>query len=156
MAKDKVTAFWSRFLDSRAAQNLSEAKLYGTFSIGSSKEDADAGATLVLENRKTATSSLPSDYDEPPGPPYLGALSILLDGYKRPVAVVETIELCLRRLDDLDEAFARDYGEWDRTPETLKTELEAYYRPLLASRDKGSEAPIELLCERFRVIFSDR
>ncbi len=137
-----VTEFWSRFLASEAARGIAEPELYGTFAVGSSAEDADTGAKLILEGRKTATSSLLGDFEEPP---FAGALSVLLDGSKQPVAVVETLEVSERKLDELDDVFARDYGEWDRTLATLKSELGAYY----GSRDAL------LLCERFRVIYRE-
>jgi len=126
MSRGEISAFWERFLRSPAAQKIADLRLYDTMRVGSSPIDADHGAALILAEEKTATSSHPSEYGEHPGRPFVGALSIVLDGSDRPIAVVETLEVHLRKLSHLDEAFARDYGEWDKTAKTLKAQLEAY------------------------------
>ncbi len=153
MFNDATSKFWRKFLSSQEAQQFADPRLHEDFSIGEGKEDADTGAKLVLDGLKIATSAHPSEYGDDPGPPFPGALSVLLDGLGRPVAVLETLEVNLRKLSELDEEFARDYGEWDRTLETLQSELTAYYRPLVQNTDNGDEGEIELLCERFRIVF---
>lgn len=153
MVNDATSKFWWNFLSSREAQEFVDPRLYEDFSIGEGKEDSDAGAKLILDGLKIATSAHPSEYGDDPGPPFPGALSVLLDGSGKPVAVLETLEVNLRKLSELDGEFARDYGEWDRTLETLQSELAAYYRPLVQNTDNGDGGDLELLCERFRVVF---
>lgn len=143
----ETKAFWERFLAAGLSGDPAEKTLYDVMRIGSSVQSADHGAALILEGRKTATSSRPQDYARPEFRPFVGALSIVVDGSDQAVAVVETTEVALRSLDDLDAQFARDYGEWDGTLETLRRELAAYY--------PGAEDPLMLICERFRVIYSE-
>ncbi len=45
----------------------------------------------------------------------------MFDGAGIPKAVLETVELVHRRLSEIDEAFAFDEGEGDRTLEYWKT-----------------------------------
>lgn len=151
-----VRAFWNRFRESDAAQRHKDPRLYDTMRVGSSAEDADRGAALILENWKTATSSHPDEYDANTPPPFVGALSVVLDGSDLPVAVVETTEVELRRIADIDEAFAGDYGEWDGTAATLKSQLEAFHRDRAAGSADGAGPGMQLLCERFRVIYKER
>ena len=152
MSDDDVQAFWERFLRSPAAQLVRSPQRYGTMRIGL---NSDAGAKLILDERKTATSSHPSEYGTE-RPPFVGALSIVVDGSDQPVAIVETIEVELRKLKDLDDAFAEAYGEWDRTAETLKSELATYYSAFGPSEGGDAAQGMELLCERFRIIYSER
>lgn len=143
---DAVAAFWSRFLRSQVAKRLVEPRLYDTMTVGSSRDSADTGASLIVRGLKTATSSLDDDYSDAAMRPYVGALSVVQDGTGVPVAVVETTEVFVRRIVDLDAGFARDYGEWDGTAETLRAELRAYY---------GGDERL-LVCERFRVVYAER
>ena len=43
----------------------------------------------------------------------VGDEHIVLDGRQRPVCVIRTVELRPVRFDDIDAAFAREYGEGD-------------------------------------------
>lgn len=153
MFSNATLEFWQKFLNSTEALRFSDPQLYDAFSIGTQKEHADEGAKLILDGVKIATSSHPAEYGDEGIPPFPGALSVLLDGSGKPVAVLETLETKLRTLDELDEEFARDYGEWDRTLVTLKSNLASYYRPLVDNRDGIDNEEIELLCERFRIVF---
>ena len=57
--------------------------------IGSTREDADEGASLILAGIKTATST--THWHFPAGrTPFVGALSVVLDGSDTPRGVVET------------------------------------------------------------------
>ena len=64
-----------------------------------------------------------------------------------PIAVIETVELTQRRFDEVDEAFAFDEGEDDRTLAAWRRVHRNYF-----SR-QGTFAPDMLLsCERFRLV----
>lgn len=155
MDSEQVQAFWARFVASDAGAAYPDPMLYDTFSIGSDTDSANAGATLILGGTKTATSSLPSEYGDHQPPPFAGALSIVLDGSKNAVAVVETTEVEQKQLGDLDDGFAWDYGEWDRSLPTLKAKLRTYYAPDAGSLKGDRHGEIELLCERFRLVYRE-
>ena len=73
-------AFWAAFLASPAAPPDADARFHSVFAIGSG---SDAGATLILSGVKTATSSLPAEFqDIAPPPP--GSLSLLTGAGGRP------------------------------------------------------------------------
>jgi uncharacterized protein YhfF len=76
-----------------------------TFSFGDSPALAD------LAGIKTATcwSAVEGLKTEP------GKLTVMLGGNGRPLAIIETVELALRRFDEVDASFAYDEGEDDRT-----------------------------------------
>jgi uncharacterized protein YhfF len=113
------------------------------FTFGDSPAMADELAALVLSGVKTATC-----WAHVHGPlTKVGGRMVMEDGAGRPRAVLETIELSIQRFDEVEEAFARDEGEGDRSL--------AYWRR--AHRDfftrEGTFAPdMQLYCERFRVV----
>jgi len=109
-------------------------RLLEQFSFGDSPELADELAQLVLAGKKRATCWAVSD-----GPSTaVGKRMVMLDGAGRPRAIVETVELTQRRFDEVDEAFAFDEGEDDRTL--------ASWRHLIATISGGSECSRRTCC----------
>src|SRR5262245_12505904 len=110
-----------------AAYPGQSSRFFAAMSIGGTPESADEGAALILDGTKTATSSPLWDY--PDGRiPFVGALSVLLDGNRRPVGIVETIGVATVRFSDVTEEMARAYGEGERTLEWWRQVIGAWYR----------------------------
>jgi uncharacterized protein YhfF len=93
-----------------------EARYFLPMSIGSTPETADEGATLILNGTKTLTSSPFWDYSDSKIP-FVGALSVLLDGSRRPRGIGETTRVEIMPLGAITEEMARAYGEGERTVE---------------------------------------
>jgi uncharacterized protein YhfF len=115
-----------------------------SFRFGDNAALADALAALALEGRKTATCWPVADGQTT----YVGKRMVLLDGADQPRAVVETVELFQRRYDEVDEAFAYDEGEDDRTLASWREQHRRYFMRL----GNFSERML-LWCERFRIVF---
>ena len=83
-----------------------------TFSFGDGPNLANRLLELVLSGTKCATC-----WAESQGllSAAVGKLMVVLDGQGVPKAVLKTIELTKRRFDHVDEAFAYDEGEGDRS-----------------------------------------
>jgi uncharacterized protein YhfF len=114
-----------------------------TFCFGDGPGLADTLAMLVLEGRKRATCWAADEgmLTE------IGKRTVMLDGSGRPRAVLETVELTLRRFDEVDAAFAYDEGEGDRTLDSWRQAHRAYF----GRRGQFAEDML-LWCERFRVV----
>jgi uncharacterized protein YhfF len=125
------------------AQESTDWRSLEQFSFGDSPKLADELAELVLVGKKRATCWAASD-----GPSTeVGKRMVMLDGSGIPRAVVETVELTQRRFDEVDEAFAFDEGEDDRTLASWRTAHRNYFGR------QGTYAPDMLLyCERFRLV----
>ena len=77
----------------------------------------------------------------------VGMLMVVLDGQGVPKAVLKTIELTKRRFDEVDEAFAYDEGEGDRSLQYWREAHARYFSRL------GRYAPDMMLwCERFELV----
>jgi len=113
------------------------------FAFGDSPQLADELAELVLAGKKRATCWAAGE-----GPKtQVGKQWVVLDGGGVPLAVIETVELTQRRFDEVDEAFAFDEGEDDRTLASWRRAHQNYFRR------QGTFAPdMPLWCERFRLV----
>jgi uncharacterized protein YhfF len=73
-------------------------------------------ALLVRDGPKRATTSVLADWEADGAPlPQVGAHSVVIDGAGAAVCVIRTTAVEMRRFGDVDEAFAWDEGEGDRT-----------------------------------------
>jgi uncharacterized protein YhfF len=115
-----------------------------TFSFGDGPDLANRLLELVLSGTKSATC-----WAESEGLPSteVGKLMVVLDGQGIPKAVLKTIELTKRRFNEVDDAFAYDEGEGDRSLEYWREAHKRYFTRL------GSYAPDMMLwCERFELV----
>ena len=119
-----------------------------TFSFGDSPAMADELLALVLKGQKTATCGALRDYPEgSPERPQVGRRDVVLDGQGRKAAIIETVEVTVRRFDEVDEQFAYDEGEGFRSLADWREGHQAYFE-----RNGGFSSDMELVCERFRLV----
>ncbi len=119
-----------------------------TFSFGDSPAMADELLALVLAGTKTATCGALRDFPEgSPERPVVGRRDVVLDGRGRRAAVIETVEVTIRRFDEMDEKFAHDEGEGLRTLAEWREGHQQYF-----GRNGGFSPDMELICERFRLV----
>jgi len=119
-----------------------------TFSFGDSPAMADELLALVLAGTKTATCGALADFPEgSPQRPVVGRRDVVLDGRGRRAAVIETVEVTVRRFDEIDERFAHDEGEGLRTLTEWREGHRRYFE-----RNGGYAPDMQLLCERFRLV----
>jgi uncharacterized protein YhfF len=113
------------------------------FSFGDTPQMADSLAELVVAGLKSATCWPVCEGQQT----HVGKQMVMLHGSGMPVAVLETVELTTRRFNEVDEAFAFDEGEGDRTLAYWRKAHRAYFMR------RGTFSPnMQLWCERFRVI----
>jgi uncharacterized protein YhfF len=147
-------AFWQAYLETLPSGERSRT-YFEAFQFGSGRAMADQEARLVMDGIKTATSDLIWHLEWNQKPIWnVGDEHIVLDGGWCPVCVIRTTQLETKRFCDVDAAFARDYGEGDRTLEWWREHLFAWYAS--ECREIGVEPAQEmpLLCERFEVVYA--
>jgi uncharacterized protein YhfF len=112
----------------------------------------------VLAGAKTATSSLLAEYEgEGAEPlPVVGGRSLVVDSQERPVALIETTEVRVVMLADVDLAFARDEGEGFASIGEWREAHERFWRSpeLRAALGREPELSDEtpVVVERFRLL----
>jgi uncharacterized protein YhfF len=127
------------------------ARFYLAMRIGGTPQLADEGAALILDGTKTATSSPFSDY--PDGRiPFVGALSVLLDGRGVAVGIVETTSVATVRFCDVTEDMARAYGEGELTLTWWRRVIGDWYREKAARDGQRFTEDDAILWEQIAVV----
>ena len=125
------------------------------WSFGAGEEQADELLELVLAGTKTATASAVWDYETDDEPlPERGALSIILDGSGRPRALIETTDVEVVPFGEVSEEHARLEGEGDRSLAHWR-EVHQHFFTQEATHEHEVAADMPVVCERFRVLYSD-
>lgn len=128
-----------------------EARYFLPMSIGSAPEHADEGAALILEGKKTLTSSPYWDY--PDGViPFVGALGVLLNGAGQPRGVVETARVEILPFGAVTDDMARAYGEGERTVEWWRRVMGEFYRASAIRHGVVFTENTPLIWEWFKVV----
>jgi uncharacterized protein YhfF len=107
-----VEAMWASYV----ADSGYDGPLVTAFAFGDSAEMADELGLLVLQGPKRATAGLMQAFaaqDEPL--PRAGDRCVVLGGDGRPLAIVRTTDVRVGPLSSVDDRFAWDEGEGDRT-----------------------------------------
>ena len=126
--------------------------------FGDSPEMADRLVELVLTGPKRATAGLVEDYaadDEPL--PVVGSHWVVTDGRDVPRAVLRYTDVRTGRLDSVDDEFAWDEGEGDRTRATWLADHRAFAERRSAAQGltippAGVDA-LETVFQRFAVVW---
>ena len=127
------------------------SRFFLPMSIGGTPEQAHAGAASILQGIKTATSSPFWDY--PDGRlPFVGALSVLLDGRGQPVGIVQTVGVETIRFCDVNETMAKAYGEGDRTLAWWRRNIGGWYRDKAALEGQAFAEQDQIVWEWISVV----
>ncbi|MBM7807583.1 uncharacterized protein YhfF [Geodermatophilus bullaregiensis] len=122
--------------------------------FGDSAAMADELVALVLAGTKRATVGLVRDnVDEAEPLPRIGGHWVACDGAGVPRCVLRTVELRLGPLASVDDAFAWDEGEGDRTRAGWLAGHLAFFRRTGAARGHAWSDDLEVVFERFRVVW---
>jgi len=128
-----------------------EVRYFTPMSIGDTGAAADEGAAAILSGDKTATSSPHWEY--PDGRiPFVGALSVLLDGRGLPRAIVETVRVEIIPFGSVNGDFARAYGEGARTLHWWRSVVGAWYRAAAARHGQDFSDKTPIICEWISVV----
>ena len=128
-----------------------EARYFSPMSVGSAPEHADEGAVLILNGVKTLTSSAFWNY--PDGKiPFVGALSVLVDGAGRPRGIVETTRVEIMPFQAINEEMARDYGEGERTADWWRRVMGQFYQTSATRHGVAFTDDTALIWEWFVVV----
>ncbi|MGH8778166.1 ASCH domain-containing protein [Paraburkholderia sp.] len=127
---------------------------YDVVAFGDSPGMATELANLVTAGIKRATASLLRDYASTPDSlPKPGDHVVMVDGDGVPRAVWRTTEVTVKALVDVDERFAWDEGEGDRTRAWWLDAHRAFFSGQAADEGFAMHDGIETVFERFEVVW---
>ena len=115
---------------------------------------ADELGALIAAGTKTATCSALWEWEaESETPPETGAVTIVLDGSGQPLCIVETVEVTIRKYNEVDAEFARQEGEGDLSLNYWREAHRTFFSRSLPKIGKEFSEEMPLVCERFRLIY---
>ncbi len=152
--RSAAAELWQRFLASVGEENSEGPTDIACF--GDSVELADELLDLVLGGQKRATAGSLTEYEiEGLALPEVGDRWIACDGSGRPRAVIETTEIRVGPLSSVDDQFAWDEGEGDRTRADWLRSHTAYFKRTHAALGFPFHPDILVAFERFVVIYQE-
>lgn len=122
------------------------------WSFGDTPELADSLLGLVLEGRKTATSTALAEFEEADEAlPVAGDLGIVLDGAGRPRALIRTTAVEVVPFAEVPSEHAAAEGEDDGSLASWRTEHERYFRRVLGPLGIEFSETMPVVLERFEL-----
>jgi uncharacterized protein YhfF len=151
---NEIQSCWEAYLASLPIDTDPARRSYTAWSFGDGKEMADELGELVRRGLKTATCSLLWEAEADHEPlPAAGDLSIILNGDGQPLCIIETTEVAVRPFNEVDERFAYEEGEGDRSLDYWRQEHWRYFSRICARLGREPAENMPLICERFRRVY---
>jgi uncharacterized protein YhfF len=154
MMKESVKIYWEQFLASLPPDSPYRTKTYIAEGWGDGPAMADELGALIAQGTKTATCSALWEWEVEGNPiPQPGLVTVVLDGRGEPLCIVETVEVSVRKYNEVDANFAREEGEGDLSLTYWREAHKNFFSRVLPKIGKEFSAAMPLVCERFRVIY---
>ncbi len=149
---EDIEAFWAAY----CAETGATGAPFDVDQFGDSPAMADELAALIIAGEKRATCGLARWFEasEAGRPPQPGDRSIVLNGAGAPVAVIETVEVRLGPVSSVDEAFAFDEGEGDKSRAWWLAAHRAFFEREAAREGFQYSDEMEAVFERFRLVWT--
>ena len=150
----EIEGFWQAYVQSLPVDEFPQST-YPVWYFGNNKAMANELGQLVRDGLKTATCSLLWELESGNEVVTLvGEKSIITDWDGSPLCIIETTEVTIQPFNEVDERFAYDEGEGDRSLEYWREVHWKIFSKLCTSIGRQPSETMPLVCERFRVIFA--
>ena len=124
------------------------------WTFGDTSEVATKVGHLARAGIKTATSGLLWEMErDGEAPPRAGDIAIVADGDDEPLCIIEITEVVIKPCNEIDESFAFDYGENDRTLKQWRADSWDYFAQVCAGIEREPSGTMPLVCQRFRLLY---
>jgi uncharacterized protein YhfF len=111
-----IELFWKSYLSTLSEADQQNAPIFAVDQFADTPEAATKVGKLVRDGIKTTTSSLVWGLEHIGKPlPQVGDISLIVDGNGEPLCIIEVTEVEIKPFNAVDEQFAFEYGEGDRT-----------------------------------------
>lgn len=149
-----VPSFWQRCVAAGAVPTSTPQP--DAWAFGDSPELADELIALVLEGRKRATAGSVAEYEaEGERLPRVGDFEITLDGAGRPRAVLRLTDVRIGPLRSVDDQFAYDEGEGDRTRDSWLADHSRFFSRVLPPLGVEFDLDMATIFQRFDVVYQE-
>ena len=146
---ERTEAFWADFCQATGVEGD-----YDAVAFGDSVALANELAELVLTGPKRATAGLLRDYEADGDPlPIVGGYVVMTDGHGEPKAVWQTTDVRVGPLSSVDDKFAWDEGEGDRTRADWLRMHTNFFTRQAEAEGFDFHPDIETVFERFKIVW---
>ncbi len=153
MPDSDVREFWAEF----RAECPRAGPRHAVWVFGDDERLAVELAGLAAAGIKTATACLAWEYEAADEAlPAAGGFAVVTTLAGAPLLVLETTEMAVVPFAAVDERFAFDEGEDDRSLAAWRREHWAYFARRCAALGREPSASMPVVCQRFRVVFRAR
>ena len=151
--RDDARALWRDYAASRTTPAPPEEEP-PVEQFGDHAALTDELLELVLAGTKRATAGLVADFAHEGEPlPRIGGHWVVCDSSGAPRAILRSTELRIGPLHSVDDAFAWDEGENDRTRASWLAGHLAYFTRTQAARGEIWDDDLDVVFERFQVVW---
>lgn len=152
--KPEIEAYWRSYLDFLGPTELNPPDEYQAWSFGNTSEMADELGDLVLQGRKTATTTLVYTFEQGIEPyPKIGDYHVILDGGGHPICIIQTAELAIKPFDEVDEDYASLEGEGDGSLDYWREAHWAFFSEECKKLNREPDMKMPVLCEQFKLVY---
>jgi uncharacterized protein YhfF len=145
-----VEEFWAECC--KARPDLDPATSYASWYFCDNRECANKLAALVLAGIKRGTTCLAID-PEDDRLPVVGDVTVVTDYDGDPQCVIRLTDVQIKRFADVDEQFAFDEGEGDRSLEYWKQAHRKFFSRRCAELRTEFSDELDVVCQRFEVLY---
>jgi len=147
-------SLWEAYLASLPEAATPHLYSDDVWQFGDTKAIATQVGHLVRIGIKTATSALlwEMEYDGEPLP-QVGDIAMVANGEGEALCIIEITEVKIKPFNEVDEQFAFEYGENDRTLKQWRAESWDYFAQRCAVIGRQPIETMPLVCQRFRVLY---
>ena len=151
----KTEAFWQRYLSTLSEEEQKNALAYVVDQFADTPEAATKVGKLVRDGVKTTTSSLVWGLEHIGQPlPKVGNIELIVDGNGEPLCIIELTKVEIKPFNAVDEQFAYDYGEGERTQSYWLRDNWEYLSRWCHEIGREPSETMPLVFQRFRVLYS--
>jgi uncharacterized protein YhfF len=152
---DAAREMWEEYRAAHPARAI-DTELPSAEVFGDHPELTDELLGLVLDGTKRATASLVVEFAIEGQPlPRIGSHWIACDSAGRPRAVLRSTELRIGTFSSVDEQFAYDEGEDDRSLTSWRENHSSYWRRVATGLGFAWMESHEIVFERFSVVWPE-
>ena len=150
----KIESFWQDYLSTISEEDRKNASAYLVDDFADTPEAATKVGKLVRDGIKTTTSSLLWGLEHGGEPiPKVGEISVVVDGNGNPLCVIEMMEVEIRSFNTVDEQFAFEYGEGERTLAYWLSDNWDFHSRWCREIGREPSETMPIVFQRFRLLY---
>lgn len=150
----KIETFWQDYLSTLTEEDRKNIPAYLVDDFADTPEAATKVGKLVRDGIKTTSSALLWGLEHAGVPlPKVGDISVVVDGNDNPLCVIEMTEVEIRAFNTVDEQFAFEYGEGERSLDYWLSDNWGFHSRGCREIGREPSETMPIVFQRFRLLY---